>query len=329
MSSDSTIIFKIEVDASRLVTKYPADWYHEYKQKLYQLTSLESDLPTGSVLISRYAELSMPLNVMHGNIRIEAVDTMFQYSKPKKDFKSWYVNFADEILFNHYGSSLMAQDELQVAEHPLLANIFEMLYELSKEDIKYRPHTKDYNIIPNAPTPILIEGIERRIAIDTSPTINTPNGIYGNAFSAAAWEDIKNATKILKNPLKSNIIAMEAYPGATGEYTIEQINDIFITVYTAFSAAKSQSKNSIEIHTGDWGTGAYGGNKVLTACLQLLAADTAGVDLLVFHTFDTNSLKQAQLIYGEMIQNSDKIDIEIILDKLFRMKFMWGISDGN
>jgi hypothetical protein len=62
------------------------------------------------------------------------------------------------------------------------------------------------------------------------------------------------------------------------------------------------------IHTGNWGTGlrhspvplslslvnthslcragAYGGNKVLMALLQVLAARLAGVDKLVYHTFE-------------------------------------------
>lgn len=30
----------------------------------------------------------------------------------------WYVNFADRNLFGYYGGTLLAQDELQVLEHP-------------------------------------------------------------------------------------------------------------------------------------------------------------------------------------------------------------------
>lgn len=322
-------IFKIEIDAPRIVKDYPADWYHEHKQKLYQLTSLEANPPAGKVLISRYSKLAMPKQVMFGKMKVEISEMMFQYSKSKKDLKSWYVNFADGDLFNNYGSPLMAQDELQVAEHPILANVLELLFTLSKEDSKYDPNTRDYDIKSNPPTPILIEGAERRISIDTLPAVHIPDGIYGNNFSKADWKDIENATTVFKNPSKSNIIAMEAYPGRTGKYTIEQINDIFITVYTAFSAAKSQTRNGIEIHTGDWGTGAYGGNKILTACLQLLAANVSDVNLLIFHTFDTSSFEKAYLVYLEMIQDNDKIDIAMVLNKLLTMEFTWGVSDGN
>ena len=38
------------------------------------------------------------------------------------------------------------------------------------------------------------------------------------------------------------------------------------------------------IHTGWWGCGAFGGNQELMALLQLLAAEWAGVDEVVFHT---------------------------------------------
>jgi hypothetical protein len=39
----------------------------------------------------------------------------------------WHVNFADPQLFVAYGSQLLAQDELQAAEHPLLGSIREAL----------------------------------------------------------------------------------------------------------------------------------------------------------------------------------------------------------
>jgi hypothetical protein len=42
----------------------------------------------------------------------------------------------------------------------------------------------------------------------------------------------------------------------------------------------------VEIHTGNWGTGAYGGNRVLMAALQLLAARLARTDTFVYHTVD-------------------------------------------
>ncbi len=42
--------------------------------------------------------------------------------------QEWWVNFADPHLFVAYGSSLFAQDEIQVAEHPSLGHLREALY---------------------------------------------------------------------------------------------------------------------------------------------------------------------------------------------------------
>ena len=39
----------------------------------------------------------------------------------------WHVNFADPLLFGAYGTAFFAQDEIQVAEHPALAALHEVL----------------------------------------------------------------------------------------------------------------------------------------------------------------------------------------------------------
>ena len=58
----------------------------------------------------------------------------------------WHVNFADPILFGAYGTAFVAQDEIQVAEHPALAA--RQLPVLTVED--------------GSPTPVLVAGVERR-----------------------------------------------------------------------------------------------------------------------------------------------------------------------
>ncbi len=42
------------------------------------------------------------------------------------------------------------------------------------------------------------------------------------------------------------------------------------------------------IHTGFWGCGAFGGNRVLMTTLQILAAEMAGLERVVFHTGDAS-----------------------------------------
>jgi len=58
----------------------------------------------------------------------------------------WYLNFADGDLFFHYGSKLRAQDEHQVAEHPILASVKEMLEELATENSDYMPPVPNFPV---------------------------------------------------------------------------------------------------------------------------------------------------------------------------------------
>jgi hypothetical protein len=129
---------------------------------------------------------------------------------------------------------------------------------------------------------------------------------------------------------------MEAPSRGKAEYTLDQVTDIFRTAFSAFSAAISESRTvsgegcNVEIHTGNWGTGAYGGNKILLAYLQLLAAATAKVDRLVFHSQDGGHYQKAQKIFADSFE-TDSFRIKLIdhLKKLADMGFQWGLSDGN
>lgn len=55
------------------------------------------------------------------------VDRPTQRSFGDARIKWFHVNFADAVLFGFYGGSLLAQDELQVLELPLLACVREHL----------------------------------------------------------------------------------------------------------------------------------------------------------------------------------------------------------
>lgn len=74
-----------------------------------------------------------------------------------------------------------------------------------------------------------------------------------------------------------------------GRYRLDEITGTLVTAFTGFRAAVEESERqlggmSCVIHTGYWGGGAFGGNRVLMSMLQILAAQMAGVDRLVFHT---------------------------------------------
>jgi hypothetical protein len=161
--------------------------------------------------------------------------------------------------------------------------------------------------------------------VNPNAAAGRPVGLYGNNFRFVHWrrkrskipqnltyfilfyrsasdEAIKNATTVLpRGSQYVNIIAMDAPRGGSGTYTFGQLSEVLGTAFTGFTLAKNESRSAMEasgapsgdllmttIHTGHWGTGAYGGNKVVMAMLQILAARLAGVDKVVFHAFDTS-----------------------------------------
>ncbi|MBE9114323.1 hypothetical protein IQ249_00280 [Lusitaniella coriacea LEGE 07157] len=265
---------------------------------------------------------------------IEEQAGYFDYIPLAKDSTEieWYPNFAHSDLFCAYGGSLFAQDEMQVAEHPALGSLREALL---AEDVML------LTVEAGMPTPITIRGIERRCAIatDANAEQGRPFGLYGNYFARAKPEAIQLATTPLNLPTITNIIAMEAPPGGYGIYTDSEIEYILVTALTAFSAARidscaqSNRGSRVTIHTGFWGCGAYGGNRVLMALLQLLAAHLAKIDRLVFHTGSVardRDFATAQAILKEnLIAGRSTVELSALIGKIHAMDFPWGISDGN
>jgi hypothetical protein len=224
---------------------------------------------------------------------------------------------------------LFAQDEMQVAEHPALGSLREYM-------LKKKISTK--TVEKGLPTPILIQGVERRCSIATEPDAKKfrPFGLYGNLFSSADMKAINLAVSPLIPPSLSNILAMEAPSYGQGKYTRQQILFILTTAYAGFAAAKIESftvdgkpKTTI-IHTGFWGCGAYGGNRQLMVLLQWIAACLANVDRLIFYTFDVEGeadFSKASDIFRNKILPASSLDEA--LDILLGLSFYWGVSDGN
>jgi len=243
------------------------------------------------------------------------------------------------VLFIAYQGPLFAQDEMQVAEMPSLGCLKEYLASKEKDDITMAPLTRDNN----KATPILISGIERRVHVmtDVNPQEGRPFGLYGNNFARAQSEEvIQKATKKIEPPTIVNMIAMAALAGGYGAYSMRDIVDSYTTAYTSFLAAKVESntdkkgdpiskEKKVVIHTGNWGTGAFGGNRALMAIIQMLAAWQAGIHKLVYHTFNkegTQGYNEGKQILNEL-GNIRKT--EELLVALKNKKFQWGQSDGN
>jgi Poly (ADP-ribose) glycohydrolase (PARG) len=331
---NENIIWLHTFNAQNLVDSHPPRLQNANKKLVYQIACPTACKHNGTIVCSRWRAVSLPSTfvVSQSQTKLEDRKNYFQYEPSSSENQvEWYLNFAHSDLFSAYGGSLFAQDEMQVAEHPALASLRESLIQNNIEPL---------TVETRQPTPIIIRGIERRCAISTDNNSNQgrPFGLYGNNFARATPEAITKATKPLNPPTITNIIAMEAPVGGYGFYSKEEIEYILLTAFTGFYAGRVESSNLsakpiIIIHTGFWGCGAYGGNRLLMALLQIFAAHLAQVDCLVFHTADamgTEYLRTAkQILEEELFSLGSTVEISTLVEAIYSKGFQWGVSDGN
>jgi hypothetical protein len=308
---------------------YPPQWQHPNKQAVFDLVRSSGSAFEGPIICSRWPHQQLPPVVTARN-DLQILPGVFTYSVPASgSHVAWHMNFADPDLFVAYGSPLLAQDELQVLEHPILGSLREALDSLGKSaetvDARHRP------------TPVTISGVQRHCAFDTLPNsaAGRSGGLYGNAFARASATQVISATRLILPATTSNIVAIAAPAGGDGDYNSAEIAYIATAAYTGFLAARwesaglSTSVSRTRIHTGFWGCGAFGGNRVLMTILQVLAAQLAEVDL-VFHAFDEAGVavaEEAHQRYTRMASSTSSVPE--ILQALARERFQWGESDGN
>ncbi len=328
---------RASIEAADLVAKYPPRLPHRNKRAIYDKASPPGALHRGTLTVSRWAQELLPLSIhwAEAPTTIELREGTFTYDPPRPSSRAtmeWHLNFAHTILFVAYGGPLFAQDEMQVAEHPSLASVREWLTGEAVEGL--RPVTREDGLA----TPMLLRGVERRCAVatDEDPDADRPLGLYGNAFGRAREEAVRRATRVLDPPTITNVLAMEAPAGATGRYTAEQIHGVMATAYTGFRAARLESALAlgegveVVLHTGHWGTGAYGGNRVLMAMLQVLAAKAAGLHRMVFHTYDRAGATPCREALGRLDALATRaVTLGEALTAIDAAAFEWGVSDGN
>lgn len=327
-------IEQTEIAAADLVRLYPPQLTDRNKKLVYKIACPKESAHAGTIRVARYKTRELPLVAEpSGRLRVAFSENIFGYEPSEPGTIDWYVNFADRDLFCAYGGPLFAQDEMQVAEHPALGSLREMLVKTGR----VRPVTTELG----EPTPVLVMGVERRcmIEIDKNPADGRPHGLYGNQFASASELAIDKATHRIEPPTISNILAMEAPACGYGLYRYDEIEFILAAAYTGFVAAREESARAVgvetlvSVHTGFWGCGAYGGNRVLMAALQLIAADLAGIDRLVFHTVDkvgTDFFATAQVIFeNELLPPGRWPRMSDLIATIVSMHFEWGTSDGN
>lgn len=255
--------------------------------------------------------------------RVELVPGFYDYkpSRAALGWEDWHVNFADPDLFAFYGRPLLAQDEMMVAEHPVLAHLREHLIAIGYPALTCED---------DRPTPVTISNIPRRCSIDTTPCADRPNGMYGNRFATASPDMVRSAVTLVDPPTKSNIISMSSISCGYGRYSRDAIGYLLKTAYTGFAATRFLAGDSREIviHTGFWGCGAFGGNKLLMTLIQIVAASMANVRL-VFHYGDESGLPIVEEAIDVFDYNFRWMKQPGFVEGLYGRRFEWGRCDGN
>ena len=321
------------LDGESLYNEYTPAWHDDNKLIVFEIAKSSGYPFSGNISYRRWSPSALPDRTDNNRLKFSAHPEVFKYAQ-QKDPKivDWHLNFADPDLFVAYGSELFAQDEIQVAEHPILGSVREML--ISKNCFA---ETLDDD---GNPTPITITGAQRRCAINTQPNpeIGCPDGIYGNAFEIATEEQIRASTSVISPPTISNILAISAPYGGTGYYTREDMIKVLITAYNGFYYARKESERLFPdnsktiIHSGFWGCGAFGGNRELMTILQCFAASLAKVDLKFWAVNDSGvkvALGAAEQYFSITEPRAINKFTHNLLERLLARKYQWGESDGN
>lgn len=316
-------------ETHRLMAEHPPVWRDRNKRVVYEIACPPGCWHGGQLAYTRWRAMPLPERAAPAETirRAERREDVYDYAPVlgTAGAVEWHVNFADPHLFVAYGSGLFAQDEMQVAEHPALGALKEAL-----TDAGYSARTTENG----RPTPILVMGVERRcrVATDRNAGQGRAHGLYGNAFAAASAEAVRRATTRIDPPTVTNLIAIAAPSGGRGRYAVPEIETILTTAYTGFRAAVLETGDAAAlVHTGFWGCGAFGGNRVLMALLQVIAAGMAGIERLVFHTFDAAGSIAFDSALGRIEKTLAESSIEsgALVDRITAMGFEWGVSDGN
>ncbi len=311
-------------DAASLFVDHPPKLRHLHKRMVLDAAVPRGTTLAGKIELTRWAAAPLPASLALAATECTPLPGHFDYAGDHRGV--WHLNFADPNLFFAYGSALLAQDELQAAEHPALGPIREALL------AEGQPALTEMDL---QPTPVLVAGVERRCEILTAPCAARPGGLYGNRFAAASIDDVRDAIRVISPPTLTNLIAIAAPGGGSGPYSREDIEQVLVTAYTGFAAAALESRAlwpgmPVEIRTGFWGCGAFGGNRHAMTLLQLLAARLAGIDRVKFYAFDDAGLAAYRTGAADLEQVlAPGGSLADVITRIEARGYVWGYSDGN
>src|SRR4051812_8674061 len=183
-------LYRRTFDAAALLREHPPQVRHPHKAALLEIAYPAGSVPGGVIDVTRWAAHVPEPFSLPAKLTAEVREDFYDYAPAgtSPSLLEWHVNFADPRLFGAYGSGLFAQDEMQVAEHPLLGSVREALLAQG-----LAAKTSD----ETGATPVLVRNVERRLEIATNAdaAAGRPIGIYGNRFEAAPFEVIRRATR--------------------------------------------------------------------------------------------------------------------------------------
>ncbi|MFI5460029.1 MAG: hypothetical protein ACHRXM_31810 [Isosphaerales bacterium] len=122
------------------------------------------------------------------------------------------------------------------------------------------------------------------------------------------------------------------------EWHVNDIQYVLATAFTGFRAAVLESARSrgsecpVLVHTGFWGCGALGGNRILMTVLQILAAEMAGLERVVFHTGAASgvaAINDAKRLFEADLITGSPMTVDELIELIDAIGFEWGVSDGN
>lgn len=311
-------------DAATLFVEHPPKLRHPHKRAVLDIAVPRGTTLAGTIEVTRWNAAPLPTACSLAATECVPVAGHFDYAGDHRGV--WHVNFADPNLFFAYGSALLAQDELQAAEHPALGPIREALL------AEGQPAVTEEHL---RPTPVLVAGVERRCELLTAPTPSRPGGLYGNRFAAAPIDDVRDAVRVISPPTLTNLIAIAAPGGGRGAYSRADLEHVLVTAYTGFAAAALESRARwpgvpVEIRTGFWGCGAFGGNRHAMTLLQLLAARLAGIDRVRFYVFDDAGRAAYEVGAAHLAEVvAPGGTLAEVVARVEARGYPWGYSDGT
>ncbi len=238
------------------------------------------------------------------------VEGSFRYDPSTDTVIHWTANFAHSQLFDFCGTYLLAQDEIQVVEHPSLAHIKQAL-PLDQRTLKRCEVA-------------LFENVSRLGSLDTlTPVAATGCSLYGDGFVCADEAMISSKLERFPTPTKSHIFAMAA-PHikshlAGKPYQQDDLETLFFTSYNAFRAIREKyPTQKVVIHSGNWGAGAFGNDLMTTHLMQLAAARVAGVDeLRMYPMTNKQDLEKAKALLNQIEKDYPDMTVGQFLQHLF------------